>query len=248
MIDLREYSYFYDGISALDKVSLHVKENEKVALIGCNGSGKSTLLRVMAGLYFGKGKYSFKGNTVNKKSVNKEFRKKVGIIFQNPESMIFNPSVYDEIAFSLKEFGFEDIDDRVNTIAKEFDLVKILKTNPLNLSGGQKQKVVLASILVYEPELLLLDEPTAAMDPFTTGWFIDFLSDLDKSVVLATHDLGLAYEITQRAVVMDEKHKKLYDGDMESLFSDFEMLLSANLIHEHRHNHRRFFHSHYHLH
>ena len=248
MIDLKDYTFCYDDTVVLEEFSLHVNENEKIALLGSNGSGKSTLLRILAGLYFGKGLYKFKDGIVNKKSIDKSFRKSVGIMFQNPESMIFNPTVYDEIAFSLREFDIEDIEDRVFQIAKEFDISNLLKKNPLSLSGGEKQKVVLASILVYEPELLLLDEPTASMDPYTSGWFSDFLLELEKSVVLATHDLGLAYEINDRAVVLDNKHKKIYDGDIERLYGDLDLLVSANLIHKHTHRHKKFLHSHYHLH
>jgi cobalt/nickel transport system ATP-binding protein len=108
--------------------------------------------------------------------------------------------------------------------------------------------VILAALLVYEPKLLLLDEPTAAMDPKTTGWFIDLLLELDITVVLATHDLSLAYEVSDRAVVIDQKHQKIYDGDIEKLYEDLELLVQANLIHKHRHKHKDFSHSHYHKH
>ncbi len=248
MIDLKDYTFYYDEEVALGNFFLHVKKNEKIALLGSNGSGKSTLLRILAGLYFGKGEYKFKDKTVTKKSIDKSFRKSVGIMFQNPESMIFNPTVYDEIAFSLREFDMEDIEDRVFKIAKEFGITNLLKKNPLSLSGGEKQKVVLASILVYEPEFLLLDEPTASMDPRTSGWFSDFLLRLEKSVVLATHNLGLAYEINDRAVVLDNKHKKIYDGDIKRLFGDLDLLVSADLIYKHSHRHKKFLHSDYHLH
>ena len=242
-------SYFYEDKKALDKINLEVKKGERVVLLGSNGCGKSTLLRVLAGLYFSKkGEYLFDGKRVEKKSVDKEFRKKIGILFQNPESMIFNPTVYDEIAFSLKEFGFSDIKKRVEALASDFGIYDMLDKNPLFLSGGEKQKVMLASILSYEPEVLLLDEPTAAMDPKTTGWFIDKILELEKSVIVATHDLSLAYEVSDRAVVIDEEHKKIFDGDIEELYEDLELLKKANLIHKHKHKHKEFSHSHYHKH
>ncbi len=246
---LKEISYFYEDLLSVDRVGFDIKEREKIVLLGNNGSGKSTLLRILAGLYYPKsGEYYLNGIKINKKSTKKEFRKKIGILFQNPESMIFNPTVYDEIAFSLKEFEFDDIKDRVHEIAKKFDVEKFLKKSPLSLSGGEKQKVMLSSILSYDPELLLLDEPTAAMDPKTTGWFIDMLFDIDKTVVVATHDLSLAYEVSDRAIVIDDKHQKIYDGDIEKLYEDLELLIRANLIHKHRHKHKDFSHSHYHKH
>ncbi|MCF6173273.1 MAG: energy-coupling factor ABC transporter ATP-binding protein, partial [Campylobacteraceae bacterium] len=235
LIKLENISYKYEDKIALDDISLSISKNEKVVLLGSNGSGKSTLLRLLAGLYFAnKGKYLFEDKLITKKRVKKEFRKQVGVLFQNPESMIFNPTVYDEIAFSLREFDFSDIKDRVHDIAKKFEIEKHLKKSPLSLSGGEKQKIMLASILVYEPELLLLDEPTAAMDPRASGWFVDFMIDMKKTVIVATHDLAHAYEMSERAVVINEEHKKIYDGQIEVLFEDLELLQSANLIHKHK--------------
>ena len=107
---------------------------------------------------------------------------------------------------------------------------------------------MLASILVYEPEVLFLDEPTASMDPKTSGWFIDMILELEKCVLISTHDLSLAYEISDRAIVVDEQHRKIYDGDIVKLYEDLEILQQANLIHKHKHKHKDFNHSHYHKH
>jgi len=248
LIRLENISYRYDECKALAPLSLEVAKGEKLVLLGNNGSGKSTLLRILAGLYYPKGAYLLDGKAVTKKSIDKAFRKRVGVLFQNPESMIFNPTVYDEIAFSLKEFGMDRINERVREIAGSFGIETLLDKSPLQLSGGEKQKVMLAAILVYEPDILLLDEPTAAMDPRTTGWFIDFILELEKSVIIATHDLNLAYEVSERAVVLNESHEKVFDGEIETLFSDVELLLEANLIHKHKHKHKKWSHSHYHLH
>ncbi len=248
-IEIKNGFFSYEDYEALKNINFSMDKKEKVVLLGNNGSGKSTLLRVLGGLYFlKKGEYFFDGEKIKKRKVKKDFRKKVGILFQNPDSMIFNPTVFDEIAFSLKEFGFDEIDERVYEISKKFGIEKLLKKSPLHLSGGEKQKVMLASIMVYNPELLLLDEPTAAMDPKTTGWFIDFMYDLDITAVFATHDLSVAYEVSERAAVMNEEHTIIYDGDMEELMSDIDTLVRANLIHRHRHKHKKFIHSHYHLH
>ena len=243
MIRLENINYKYEDKKVLDNISFEIQEGEKIALLGSNGSGKSTLLRILAGLYKTDG-YFFNDKKVK---IDKNFRKKLAILFQNPESMIFNPSVYDEIAFSLKEFDIET-EDKVEKIASIFGIENLLNKNPLNLSGGEKQKVILAALLVYEPKILLLDEPTTAMDPRTTGWFIDFLIDLNKTFLLATHDLSVAYETCKRAIVLNEKHQKIYDGDIEELMKNKDILIEANLIHSHKHKHKKFIHSHYHLH
>jgi len=248
LITLQDIDFSYEDRKVLNGISLSVKKGENVTLLGSNGSGKSTLLRILAALYFPKkGEYHFHSKKITKKENDKEFRKKVGILFQNPESMIFNPTVKDEIAFSLREFDEENIEQKVLHISEKFGITQLLDKNPLELSGGEKQKVVLASILVYEPEILLLDEPTAAMDPRTTGWFVDLMLDIETTVIVATHDLSIAYEVSNRAVVLDEKHTIVYDGDIEKLFEDLEILQKANLIHKHKHK-KNFMHSHYHLH
>lgn len=249
MIKFENINFFYEDKIVVDNVSFEIAKGEKVVLLGNNGSGKSTILRLLAGLYFSKkGQYHLGDRKVDKKTTNKEFRKKVGILFQNPESMIFNPTVYDEIAFSLKEFEVDNVEYKVREVAKKFEIEHLFGQNPLNLSGGEKQKVILASILAYNPEILFLDEPTASMDPSTTGWFIDMMIELDKTVIIATHDLSLAYEVSDRAIVINDKHKKIYDGDMEELLKNLDMLVSANLIHKHKHKHKNFLHSHYHMH
>ncbi len=248
-VEVRNLKFYYGDVLAVDGVDFDIKKGEKVVLLGSNGSGKSTLLRILAGLYFAKkGEYIFDGKRITKKNVDKEFRKSVGVLFQNPDSMIFNPTVFDEVAFGLKQFGFTDIEDRVVQISKKFGIEKLLKKSPLNLSGGEKQKVMLACILAYEPKFLILDEPTAAMDPRTTGWFVDFVYDLGVTTIIATHDLALAYELSDRGMVMSEEHKLIYDGNLDNLMKDLDILLKANLIHKHKHKHKKFAHSHYHLH
>jgi cobalt/nickel transport system ATP-binding protein len=247
MIKMQNYSFSYDEQKVFENLNLSIAKGKKIALLGSNGSGKSTLLRVLAGLYFGKGEYLFDGRVVNKKSI-KTLRKELALLFQNPDSMIFNPTVYDEIAFSLKAFGFEEIEQRVQAVAKTFRIEHLLQKSPLQLSGGQKQKILLAALLAYEPKLLLLDEPTSAMDPKSTGWLIDFLLDLDTTLVVATHDIAFAYESCEEAIVLDNSHTIIYQGAIEELMEKLDILEQANLIHKHKHKHKSFYHSHYHLH
>jgi cobalt/nickel transport system ATP-binding protein len=119
---------------------------------------------------------------------------------------------------------------------------------PLKLSGGEKQKVAFCAIFATNPKVLILDEPTANLDPKSTGWMIDFLSEKDITTIISTHNLSLALELGSRAFVMDETHKIIYDGDLKQLLSTKDILLQANLLHKHKHTHDGVVHSHLHIH
>jgi len=257
MIECKNLSYSYQDfqlneIEVLKDISFKIEKDEKVLLLGINGSGKSTLLKLLNGLLFAKnGEYYFKNELVSKaylKANSKEFRKSVSLGMQDPSSMLFNPSVYDEIAFGLKHFGFDDIDERVHHYAKKFEIQSILKSSPLSLSGGQKQKVLLASLLCVEPEVLLLDEPTAHLDPPTTGWLVEFLDSLSVTAIISTHNISLGKELAKRAIVIGANHEIIYDGGVQALLEDMPTLIKAQLVHKHKHNHEGVEHKHYHLH
>lgn len=249
MIRLENVAYFYEEQKVLDDLCFEIKHKERIVLLGNNGCGKSTLLKLLAGLIRPqRGSYFFQGQKVDKKFLKqngKVFRKEVAILFQTPDTMLFNPTVYDEIAFSLEEFG---VVGNVEQIAKEFGITHLLQKSPLKLSGGEKQKVAFAAIFAVQPQLLLLDEPTANLDPKSTGWMIDFLLEQDITTVIATHNLSLAYELGERAIAMNENHQIIFDGAIEELFSNEELLLEANLIHKHKHKHKGIEHSHFHIH
>ncbi|WP_456465678.1 energy-coupling factor ABC transporter ATP-binding protein [Persephonella sp.] len=238
MIELKNLSYKYGEKYALKDINLTVNKGEKIVILGVNGSGKSTLLKVINGLIFpDTGEYFYKGRKITKKAFRdknfaKNFRKEVVLLFQNPDSMLFNPTVYDEIAFGLRQLGIEG-KDRIKNWAERLRIDHILSKSPFDLSGGEKQKVCLASLLILEPEVLLLDEPTANLDPASTDWLVEFLSGLDKTIITTTHNLYTAGYLGKRAVVLDKDHKVLYDGDMKSLLFDKDLLKRANLIHRH---------------
>ena len=248
MIKVDKVSFQYEDKIVLDNVSFEIKKGEKVVLLGNNGSGKSTLLRILSALYFGTGSYFYNDRLITKKSVTKNFRKEVGILFQNPDTMIFNPTVFDEIAFGLREFDVSNIDERVRHIADKFCLTRYLDESPLKLSGGEKQKVMLCAILALEPEFLLLDEPTANMDPKTTGWFVDLMHEMNITTLISTHNISIAYEFGDKALVLNDKHQIIYDGIIDTLMQDKKILIEGNLLHIHKHKHKDFNHSHYHMH
>ena len=256
MIELKGVSYAYNNLIVLSDVSFTLKEGEKAVLLGINGSGKTTLLKILNALILPHdGSYFYCGIKIDKnklkdKEFMRKFRKEVVLLFQNPDVMLFNPTVYDEIAFSLRQFGLEDkeIKDKVHYWADRFGLSEYLQKPPFKLSGGQKQKLCLACLMVLEPKVLLLDEPTANLDPKTTGWLVDFLYELNATTIVSTHNLSLAPELGDRLLVLGEDHTLIYDGNIEDFLNDEAKLLKAGLLHKHKHRHGNKFHSHYHLH
>jgi cobalt/nickel transport system ATP-binding protein len=235
----------------LDGVTFEISRGEKVVLLGANGSGKTTLLRILDGLLFpDRGRYRFAGKPVTREGLSERdfcrwFRKSVGFLFQNPDAMLFSPSVAEEIAFGPMQFG---LDARVSHWAEVFALGPLLQKVPTGLSGGEKQKVCLAALLAVEPEVLLLDEPTANLDPRSTGWLVDFLQELPITTLVTTHNLSLARELGERTLLLSEGHRLIYDGPLDALLDDREKLLQANLVHTHRHRHQGLEHRHYHSH
>ncbi|RMA97846.1 cobalt/nickel transport system ATP-binding protein [Hydrogenothermus marinus] len=238
LIKCNNLTYYFENSIALNNISFSVKKGERLVLLGANGSGKTTLLRILAALYFPhKGELIYKGNIINRKTskdVLKQLRTEIGILFQNPDTMIFNPTVYDEIAFGLQERDYKNIKDKVYEVAKLCQIEHLLDRSPLKLSGGEKQKVALASILAPNPEVLLLDEPTANLDPGSTGWLIDLLYELDITLIISTHNLSIAPEFASRALVLDTSHNLIFDGSLKELKNEYEILKKANLVHKHK--------------
>jgi cobalt/nickel transport system ATP-binding protein len=255
MLKVEGVSHSYlDGEMVLNNLSFEIPEGDKVVLLGTNGSGKTTLLKIMNGLIIpSEGRYTYKNTLVTKQalretSFTKIFRREIVFLFQNPDAMLFNPTVYDEIAFGCKQLNTESLDEKVEYWANVFGLTRYLKRPPFQLSRGEKQKVCLASLLAVEPRLLLLDEPIANLDPRSTGWLVDFLHDLDITQIITTHNLSLAAELGERTLLLSENHELIYDGEIDVLLNDRDKLIEANLVHIHRHRHGDLEHRHYHFH
>ncbi len=240
MIELERVTFRYPGGEpVLRDLSLQASEGERVVLLGANGCGKSTLLRLLDALLFPeRGSYRYDGRQVTARnlkdrSASRRFRSEVVLLFQQPDAMLFNPTVFDEIAYGLRQMGSDDIDARVRHWAELVGLQHHLGDPPFRLSGGEKQRLCLAALLALEPRLLLLDEPTANLDPRSTGWLIDFLQQLDVTIVATTHNLGLAGELGERVLVLSEAHELIFDGALDELRKNEEVLRVANLVHRH---------------
>lgn len=256
VFELQNVSFDYEGIPALHSLSLTVAKGERVALMGANGSGKSTLLRVLDGLYQpAAGLVKFDGVPLTEDRLrddrfNAEFRSRVALVFQNPDVQLFNPTVLDEVAFGPLQLGFPDAEvlRRVEETLAFMSLSHLRGRAPHRLSGGEKKKVALASVLVMDPEVLLLDEPTAALDPKSQSQLIDLIQSwksTNKTVITATHQTEIIEDIADVVYVMHEGAIVAHGAPSEIL-SNTELLLRANLIHAHRHTHDGVIHSHPH--
>lgn len=252
------YAYARD-IPALSGVSFAVSAGERVAILGANGSGKTTLLKLLGGLIFPQqGTYRAFGREITEPLLARDpfgmfFRKAVGILFQNPDAQLFNPTVEDEIAFGPLQMNEppEAVRRGVAEAMGTFDLRPLAGRAPFALSGGEKKKVALASVVVMDPQVLLLDEPTAGLDPRSSRTLVELILAAQargRTVITATNDLHVVAEIAARILVLDEDRRILASGPAEEILADRRVLLHANLVHAHRHAHGDLWHIHAHEH
>jgi cobalt/nickel transport system ATP-binding protein len=244
------------GRAVLDGLDLEVGAGERVVLLGVNGCGKTTLLRLLDGLVApARGEVRYQGVRLEPAVLDdgpfrRRFRGEVGLLFQNVDAMLFNASVRDEIAFGPRQLGLEEVDDRVARWAATFGLEGLLERPPFELSGGEKKRVALAALLAVGPRVLLLDEPTAGLDPASAGRLVDLLAGMPElTVVTATHHLSMAEELGDRAVLLAPAGGRvLFDGDPHALLHDEALLVESGLAHRHVHRHRGRAHAHFHVH
>lgn len=245
MIELEHVGYEYPGgACAVRDVSFELKSGDRAVLLGANGCGKSTLLKLLDGLLLPtSGHVRYRGEPITRARLrdrqwSRRFRAHVGLVFQHPEAMLFNPSVLEEIAYGPARLGMREPVRIARGWAERVGLERYLDTPPYRLSGGQKQRLCLACVLACEPGLLLLDEPTANLDPRATGWLVDFLLDQKGlTTLVSTQNLSLAAELGERALVLDERGGLMFDGDLDIALGDTDLLWRANLAHRHRHVH-----------
>jgi cobalt/nickel transport system ATP-binding protein len=246
--EVRDITFRYEQVIALNRLSITLRHGERVAFLGANGSGKSTLLRILAGLYFpSEGRVFFDGQPLTAKALENEqfsmaFRRRVGLLFQNSDVQLFNASVFDEVAFGPLQLRLpkDEIRTRVMETFRQLDIAHLRDRPPHRLSGGEKKRVALASILVLDPEILLLDEPGAELDPKSQQQMTDFLvswGNGKKTVVVATHDLDTLELIADRCYVFENGSVAAEAAPLEILHN-VPLLERTRLIHLQRHVHR----------
>jgi cobalt/nickel transport system ATP-binding protein len=248
------------GETALRDIDLTIDQGERIVLLGANGSGKSTLLKVLDGLVFPqRGVVKAFGQPLDEAHLNNDgfnhwFRRQVGFVFQDSDAQLFSPNVWEEIAFGPLHMNLDadQVRQRVADILDLFDLHRLKDRPPFKLSGGEKRKVAMACVLAVNPSVLMLDEPTAGLDPRTQRWLTDMLvrlGEAGKTLVTATHDLDIVEEIADRVLVFGEGHGLVAAGTPQEILADKDLLLRVNLIDArfHRHTHGAD-HCHYHPH
>jgi len=259
LFELKKVSFSYRDIPALRDVDLVIRTGEKAAFIGANGTGKSTMLSVLDGIVFpDSGAISVFGRTLGEKQFDDNefslfFRSRVGFVFQDPDVQLFCPTVRDDIVFGPLHLGVPDseIKKRLETLSALFNLGMLLGRSPHRLSIGEKKKVAIATVLAVQPDVLLLDEPTAGLDPQTSQDIIDIILAENKkgrTVITATHDLHTVEEISDVVHVFGKDNRIVRTGKPDEILSDRDFLQEHNLIHRHAHRHGGVEHTHSHLH
>lgn len=257
---LRNIVYSYNsGTPVLNDLTLDFQPGERTVVLGANGTGKSTLLSLLDGLVFpGAGTIHAFGKPLSEamledRAFSMDFRKRVAFVFQNPDVQLFSSTVWDDVAFGPLQLGWSAAEVRttVEGLLETLRIADLRDRAPHTLSDGQKKKVAIASSLATGPDVLLLDEPTSGLDPRTQVWLIELLWDLHKkgkTIIAATHDLSIAGDIADRAIVLSEDHTVAADGTFSEIISNDDLLLKVNLIHEHAHQHGDTAHVHRHGH
>ncbi len=253
---LRGVRYRYSERNvALDGIDLEIRSGERVALLGANGSGKSTLLKLLDGIVApSEGEMRALGREVAAVAAGEDafrFHREVGLVFQDPDIQLFSATVLDDVAFGPLQLGLsrDDVKARVDEALASMDIAHLADRAPFELSGGEKKRAAIASVLSLRPDVILLDEPTASLDPRTKWVLVDLIARLGaegRTLVTATHELDIVPLIAERVIVLGENRRVLADGAPASILADRDLLLRANLIHEHLHQHGVVLHSHPH--
>ena len=235
MLEVKDLHYAYSsGFEALKGINLTVNDGEFLAIMGQNGAGKTTLVKHFNGLLKpSQGEILVDGVSTHDISVAKLSRK-VGFVFQNPDHQLFSETVEDEIAFALKNFGFEEsvIEKQVDWALNLLDITQYRKTSPFMLSGGERKRVALASILAWDPQVVILDEPTIGQDHRQKEKLQQFILQLNaqkKTVVVVTHDVEFVAECNPRVILM-RQGQILLDGVAEKILNDPDLLAQASIV------------------
>lgn len=230
-VDFKDVMFHYpDGTEALKGVSFRITHGESVGIVGANGSGKSTLLLHVNGYLLPSSGTVTVGDIELSKTTRQEVRRKVGIVFQNPDDQLFMPTVFDDVSFGPLNLGMspECVQERVMDALKTVNCLDLRDKPPHHLSGGQKSAVAIATVIAMGPDILVMDEPAANLDPKSRRSLINLLKGFVHTKIIASHDLDLILDVCRRCIVVHDG-VVVADGDSRAILSDKKMMEENNL-------------------
>lgn len=225
LIEIQNLTYHYpDGKQALNGINLAVMPGEKISLVGANGAGKSTLLLHLNGVLTGEGGIKVDGLALEKANLGR-IRALVGLVFQNPDDQLFSSTVYEDVAYGPTYQGLphSEVQQRVQAALDAVHMDDYASRNPYHLSGGEKKRIAIATVLSMQPQVLIFDEPTAGLDPRARRELIALLHELPQTMLIATHDLPLVEQLTPRTVILN-RGAVAADGPTTRILRDARLL------------------------
>ena len=227
MLEFKNVSFSYGDHPVLDNLSFKINDGEAVGLIGANGAGKSTIMKLVLGLLAGEGEICLDNIPVCKKNLA-EIRKKIGFVLQDSDNQMFMPTVYEDMIFGPMNYGMsrEDADRRVDEVLASLNLTELKHRSNHKISGGEKRMAAIATILAMQPDVILMDEPSTALDPVNRRTVINTVNSLKQTKLIASHDLDMILDTCDRVILLS-RGKIAADGDAEKILSD-KALLEAN--------------------
>ena len=228
MIEFEKVSFSYDGERpVLDQVSFSLGKGESVGLIGANGAGKSTILKLLLGLLSGQGSITVAGKNMCRENLA-VIRQKTGFVLQDSDNQMFMPTVYEDMIFGPRNYGLskEETERRVDAVLARLGLTALKHRYNHKISGGEKRMAAIATILAMEPEIILMDEPSTALDPVNRRTVINTINALPQTKLITSHDLDMILDTCQRVILLS--HGQIAaDGDAQTILRD-KALLEAN--------------------
>ena len=230
MIEFQNVSFSYDsGHPVVENLSFSIRKGETVGLIGANGAGKSTIMKLLLGLVTGEGRITVDGLPLNKQNIP-VIRKKIGFVLQDSDNQMFMPTVYEDMIFGPRNYGLskEETERRVDDVLKRLGLQALKYRHNHKISGGEKRMAAIATILAMEPEVILMDEPSTALDPVNRRMVINTIRQLPQTMLIASHDLDMILDTCQRVILLSQGTIAA-DDDAERILRNRELLESNRM-------------------
>ena len=225
MIEFKDVSFSYErGTPVIEHLSFRIEAGESVGLIGANGAGKSTVMKLLLGLVSGEGEVLVDGTPVQKQTLS-EIRRKLGFVLQNSDHQMFMPTVYEDMMFAPLNYGVsrEEAERRVDAVLERLGVEELKHRHNHRISGGEKRMAAIATILAMEPEAILMDEPTAALDPYNRRIIINTIRELEQTKLITSHDLDMILDTCERVILLSGG-KLVADGRADDILRDKDLL------------------------